>query len=542
MIKIKSLTFKENKFRKLKNIKIEFADRITLIAGHNGIGKSTILSLIASASGLPGYKSYFNRPFSVDINEIAHLDPSELVEKKLAAPWPLASYVDGISGLEHWKNITITKRPDRLKSVPRTDKDSPDSKLSGPDAKVPVPTIYLGMVRMLPIGESSAELVSHSSSTIDSEDGALLRDFISKVILGSAVLGSSDFTEQSIENTKKTSQHPRYGHTSKSVSLGQDSLSSIATAIVSFNKLKRELGGDYQGGMLVIDEIDAGLHPHAQQRMIDALASAARRLDLQIIATTHSSGLVEYVHPQSTLRDNHHRIADKVIYFTDTTSPRLPDWSLKQILSDMSLAPIVEDKKSTTTFKAYLEDDQAARFLKGILGMKTDYKTFAGKERRRLQIVPIGVGGSNIVSLPNYDDYFKKILLIVDADTSIPKKTNNAIKLPAQYPETGAKGKGFNPEKTIYTYLQDLALGDDSKYRKTYNALVADGVTTDRIRMEFLASDVSIDDRDSSKRWFKSAFEKLMEYRLLRYWAEDHEVEMNRFMTELKSILSTLEP
>ena len=48
-IKLKSLNFESPPFRKLGSISIPFAERITVIAGHNGIGKSTILALVARA-------------------------------------------------------------------------------------------------------------------------------------------------------------------------------------------------------------------------------------------------------------------------------------------------------------------------------------------------------------------------------------------------------------------------------------------------------------------------------------------------------------
>ena len=93
MIKLRSLKFHPgNKFRKLEDLTLEFADRITLIAGHNGVGKSTILGLIASASGQNKQITYFNEPFSFDINKIVHLDPDELNASQLTNPWPLLTY------------------------------------------------------------------------------------------------------------------------------------------------------------------------------------------------------------------------------------------------------------------------------------------------------------------------------------------------------------------------------------------------------------------------------------------------------------------
>ena len=337
MVKISSLEFGKNSFRKLCNLKFEFADRLTLIAGHNGIGKSTILGLIAAASGITGpkntrYKSYFSKFYYVDINDIIHLDPSELENNTITPPWPrlVYSYLQNKEKKEHWKNIRITRRSgtERLRSVATTDSKSPDggNLSAGKDKKVQLPTIYLGMIRMLPIGETSADDVDTIvDNTIDPEDAIYLRDFVASVIPQCSKEKTTEITTQTIKNTQKNSKHPAYLEcTSKSVSLGQDSLSSIATAVASFHRLQRELGKNYQGGVLIIDEIDSGFHPHAQQKLIDALKNAARKLSLQIIATTHSPFLIEYVHPESPIQDNSRRVMDKVIYLAGDP-PSIPD-------------------------------------------------------------------------------------------------------------------------------------------------------------------------------------------------------------------------
>lgn len=51
-IKVRSLEFGSPAFRKLEDLRIEFADRLTIIAGHNGIGKSTIQGLVANTFGI----------------------------------------------------------------------------------------------------------------------------------------------------------------------------------------------------------------------------------------------------------------------------------------------------------------------------------------------------------------------------------------------------------------------------------------------------------------------------------------------------------
>ena len=98
-VKVKSLAFGKPPFRKLGNFNIPFADRLTLIAGHNGIGKSTILGLVANTFGVTergGPKSYFGEPFYANIERIVYLALAEVAEaqKDIAMPkspihaWP----------------------------------------------------------------------------------------------------------------------------------------------------------------------------------------------------------------------------------------------------------------------------------------------------------------------------------------------------------------------------------------------------------------------------------------------------------------------
>lgn len=73
---LKKLLIDKPQFRKLKEIEITFSDRLTLICGHNGIGKSTILALVANGSGLRNrkHKTYLGRQFLGHLNDIIHLD------------------------------------------------------------------------------------------------------------------------------------------------------------------------------------------------------------------------------------------------------------------------------------------------------------------------------------------------------------------------------------------------------------------------------------------------------------------------------------
>ena len=305
-IKAKKMAFDAQfSFRKLRGLTIPIAPRITLICGHNGVGKSTVLGLLASLSGVAtgSEKSYFGKAFDANIAEIVYIDYATEVQApraagRLSVP---AVYYD-IEGVELVKqcSLTIRGKNPRARSVPRSD---PHKRFSGggvdigADAKVPLPTIFLGMVRMLPVGESPDSRVQNTATeTWHPDDEAFMLKIIKNVIPGAgAKAGTIEINR--VKLTNKLCTHPAYSYSTRSVSLGQDSLGAIVTALASFHRFKRSLGDDYPGGMLIIDELDAGFHPHAIGLLVAELRKAADDLSLQIVATTHSSRLIEAVHP-----------------------------------------------------------------------------------------------------------------------------------------------------------------------------------------------------------------------------------------------------
>ena len=68
------------------------------------------------------------------------------------------------------------------------------------------------------------------------------------------------------------------------------------------------------GGVLLIDEIETGIHVSALQRVFAWLANAAKQFDVQIIATTHSLEAVDAI--AQSVND---RIDDLVTFHLDQT-------------------------------------------------------------------------------------------------------------------------------------------------------------------------------------------------------------------------------
>lgn len=529
-IKVRSLEFGTPAFRKLGNLTIDFADRLTLIAGHNGIGKSTIQGLVANTFGVPkgGPKSYFGEAFSANIERIVYLALSEVEiaqENPAAAPTVVAE----VGGITVRKRCAMTYRSEwqRARVVPRTI-EKVEGDPVGQDAKVPLPTIYLGIKRLASIGEAEESEVASRKIAMHADDRQLMADFVSAVIIGSQV--TTDVTHQTIKGSGKKTVQPGYSaHDELAISMGQDSLGSIATALASFNRLQREQGNSYCGGLLVIDELDVGFHPHAIDRLISALKTHAKRLELQIIATTHSPRLIEAVHPEGGGND---RAPDKVVYLLDTRHPRLADdQSLEAILDDMALRQdIVRPKSKKPVLGVYFEDPEGAQFCDALFPAA---KRAALGRRLGVQIklIPLGVGGSNLIALPDKDPLFKDRVLIVDADTPIPQKAavrGNTIKLPCH---RGAQGTARSPENVMKIFLRAVIDAPQGPLHDALRRFSVVNPTTDKVSNTFFPDNSSTSSqRGSSKSWWVTHWDQMKRWGVIREWAICHADEAAEFV------------
>lgn len=560
--KLKKLTINEPSFRKLKKIEIEFAQRITLIAGHNGIGKSTILALVANGSGLTDseHNSYTGKTFQGNLNEIIHLDYQtefESRKKDKNLPSPILEYA--LDNNIFLKRCALTKRTvpateikaKRLevrvvpRNIPPKDQTIPSIGLTiGSASKVPLPTIYLGMTRMLPIGESDPDMVENSPDTqIHQLDAEFITSFINSIIgLNKSNSPANAITTQTIKGTTKSTKHPTYGYSPKTISLGQDSLSAIATALASFQKLKREWK-EYPGGLLVIDELDAGFHPHAQKRLIQSIGNIAKKLNIQIIATTHSLCLIEAIHPDANPIGEKGYHVDKVVYIRDTNHPKITNSSLDEIKNDMNLTPPTQPTKEQANYiKVYLEDAEANRFIKALLTRKLQNKIKKACGSL-LKPIPISIGCENLQGLQKFDTYFKTVIIAVDSDSTVKigkgkNKIKNVVKLPGG---SDLSGRGFNPERTIYEFVKEIVY-DEEKHLAARAYLEGLGVTSDQLYYHLLEGDTAITKRESAKKWMKARLQFIDDWNLINLWLEENQDKVRKFEEDLlKASIETAE-
>lgn len=557
-ISIKEISFGEKKFRKLKSMQIPIAPRLTVIAGHNGIGKSTILALLAHPSGLTSkkFKSYFGKTYQANFNEIIHIDYRGDYLSKIGPPKVLSE--PNVTYLIN-KKESVTKAcrlgprlSNEARIVARSIKPSTSKWLSedetiaiGPAQKVPLPTIYLGMTRVLPIGEAEQGSASSAAFSMHKEDSQLVSDFINSVIPGSNTTAKT-ITLQKIKNTGKISGQPTHSFDARCVSVGQDSLGSIALALASFKKLKREWN-DYPGGLLIIDEIDSGLHPHAIGSLIKELKSQARKLSLQIIATTHSPKLIQAVHPESE-PDNPAPI-DSVIYIRDTGSPKmLPTPTLAQIINDMELTPPGLNSTLPKKLKIYFEDDEAAAMFSAIAPAEV-LEEIGSTYNVELEPLPLGLGCGNLSQLSEYDPYFMSVVIVLDADATFDRANNknkNIALLPGDkytLPLVGDEnkdiiGRPLSPERCLLQYILEI-INNPDLHEATLERLNKIDVTTDQLRDHFIDGATKVlSKREQTKKWWKEKFQFIEAWGLLNEWVTDRPDEAKKFRADLHAAVA----
>lgn len=536
-IKLKSIEFGQVPFRKMRDIAIPIAERLTLISGHNGIGKSTILGLISNSSGLTHQtsapRSYFDRLFQANLNEIIFIDyDNEFLSAKEeeSVPRPIVTYAINETE-ELQKRCGLTDRSNSAARIvprnfnPSTDFVSIDESIRvGPASKVPLPTIYLGLTRVLPIGEAEAKSVySDPLKSIHDDDKNLMVGFINDVITGVGATPDS-VTSNRIKGTSKFSSHPKYGYDSRCVSVGQDSLGSIATALASFQMLQREWK-EYPGGLLVIDELDSGLHPHAIRRLVTKLQDTAERLALQIVATTHSPVLIEAIYSSSASK----KPKDSVSYLIDTAAPYvMKDAGLQDILNDMELvAPGVAKGASAPKLRVYFEDDEAREIFDQLA--PPHVKRQLGKKHGvSIKALSLGVGGDSLANMSSIDPRFQECIFALDADATLkPKhlKHGNVVKLP------GAEGK--SPERTLFAFVHGL-IERRNDHATTWERLREKKISTDQLQTHLLDWLGDLSDRKQAKKWWRDRAKYLNAWNLFKLWMEENPREVARFQSDFE--------
>ncbi|MFT0803704.1 ATP-binding protein [Bacillus swezeyi] len=464
---------KIKKFRNFKYIGFQIPSRLTLISGANGIGKSTVLGIIANGSGTKKYKTLTTKEFHPDFNSYFVLSKDEHKSAKSSD-----EYYEVILEYEYdeypvYKRVrTSHPNENRLKLVPRTTnadgvqsdevtervKQKTGITASG---RIPLPTYYLSISRLFPFGESGItdeNLTKVTSRKLIKDQQELIKSYIdmyNRVLPRSFEENSNDMYEVTKPQIGSGLYIKPHKFDLLTQSIGQDSLSGIINALLSFKNISTD--PNYKGGMLCIDELDASLHPDAQRRLLSLLKEQAEELNLQIIFTSHSLTIIK------EMLDLQIRKPDKyaVLYFRDNSHPYLS--------KEDTYTSIKADLFSKTTYsmpkvKVYLEDEEAKFSFEQFL------KIFEGNEcsnsslLNQCELIASQINCDTLMKLPQKDSYFQDIIIVLDGDAKYKNK-------PDIYKFLLEDPIGYNPIKTVPSnviFLPDDFSPEESLFRGLY--------------------------------------------------------------------------
>jgi len=439
------------KIRGISPVEIEFKYPITAIVGENGSGKSTILALVSCAF-------HNNTKFC----------PQNRVRMNTKKPRFYYTYGDfftfskdeiGISGVEIRSDYLSR---DGIKQDTRKKKRS--GKWNDYNRRPKRAVSYLGINRILPPSESSPHrhyCRNFTSANLNMDQLQQLRESMSSVL-------GRNYSD--IELMKYKSYHlfeakrNNLTYTGFNMGAGENAVLGLILEILSAG----------EGALIVVDEIELGLHTQAQIRLIEELKKLCQKYKCQIICSTHSKEILQQLPPSARVflkRSDDH----------DTEI--IPNISAEYAFGKLS-------GENSHEVNVFVEDEFGKSFLEGLLSMDI---------RNRIEITPIG---SDQVVLRHMADHYREgkdaFISFLDGDKRSEK--SEAIKKLSILLECRYR-KGFDNEKFNAFMDKRLHYLPEEKWPER---VVIDGVLRAKDFRE-LESDWDINSTNDIKRILESA-------------------------------------
>lgn len=526
------------KFRALNNVEIEFGDYITVICGKNGTSKSSILGVAAQ---IFSFDTDYTKDEELSFSEIgggnfkSQYRDHFRISKKFDLPGSMKVNIevfDGYTNKDATSTLQLDKRGASPRPVVRKNSSAPSSDLASRNFTQPV--IFLSLKRLYPIANRDYKSIDFEYLNAHKPEFiALTNELLNR--------SSTQATGTHGTITSAVAHGDNYDH--ESVSAGEDNVGQIILALMSFRKLKTDYP-DYKGGLLLIDEADAGLFPAAQINLLKLLERECRDLSLQVVMTSHSPTLIAQAYEQS----RQFRKRFKTIYLSDTFGDVqvMQGWSWSEINADINTMTLVAaDGISLPKVNIYFEDGEAEDFFASLLNRQ-------GVKKFMVPMSGITLGCSNYLQLiqKNIPEFSQKGIVCLDADQKSKtdgKKLKTVIILPGHLP----------PDQLIFEHLYNLPANDEYWKNEIYftrkvftsiaNEVLAEfGITVSKVNMaEILAGyQGSKAPREIFKRFYNNdIFKKLMSSlekptNPWRHWIEKNPVLVNQFLDQVKATIS----
>ncbi len=331
--------------RGLHPFKIEMEYPISVIAGKNGSGKSTLLAIACCAyhNNKNGYipsdrnKNYYT--FSDFFTQTADEVKVEGIEI-----W--------YKSLNHWRDTQTKKVYDGIGYQKRF--KNKGGKWNTYQTRAKRNVIFSGIQRIVPPGERKTEkncLNRYKSVTLEENTKNKILEIASRIMgKNYKTLDLRTVDRRRLFVVDRNNSH----YSGFNMGAGENAVFTLLIELFSAGK----------NTLLVIDEIELGLHEEAQQRLMEELKKLCFEMHCQIICSTHSANIIDAVPPDARFY---------IEAFEDHTS------IYKGISSAFALGHLSGGRKKEITI--YTEDEVGKTIVLYMLPQNM---------RERVRIVPIG--------------------------------------------------------------------------------------------------------------------------------------------------------
>ncbi len=276
---LKSISISKGSIRGLNSINVNFLYPITAFVGENGAGKSTILALIACA--------FHNNSAFIPQNRLKAGAKKQRGYYTYSDFFTFLSDENGISDLE-----IISKYHSKdgiIKSDTRRKK--PSGKWNDYNSRPKRVVTFLGINRIVPPSESSTHCNYcryFKKKNIDESQLGEIQGVMTR-ILGRDYSGIELKEFKTYKLFKAIRGELKY--TGFNMGAGENAIFSLFLEILRAGK----------GALIIVDEIELGLHAQAQIRLIKELKKICNREKCQIIFSTHSKEVLKALPPEARI-------------------------------------------------------------------------------------------------------------------------------------------------------------------------------------------------------------------------------------------------
>lgn len=268
--------------RSLNKFQVEFKYPISVIAGKNGSGKSTILALVACA--FHNSKDGFKLPE----RDIPYYTFSDFLVQSKEDTSPEGIVISYKILYNRLKTSDKTAKETGIISQPISKKIG--GKWSKYSRRINRNVIYFGIDRVVPHSEKSVSKSYRKYFKKAETNGweESVKDIVGKILNKNYdEFWYDKHTKYQLPIVKTTD----YTYSGFNMGAGENALFKIFSTIFSCP----------DGALFVIDEIELGLHGEAQIRLIEELKKICIKKHIQIVCTTHSSIIMSKLPPEARL-------------------------------------------------------------------------------------------------------------------------------------------------------------------------------------------------------------------------------------------------